>query len=102
MPPPVTWTTDMIETLIKLRTVDKLRLSLCAEKIGVSENVCRRKAKELGLNEKIFKGRKKVIKDKDALEHRRRLQREWKAADRRRRPEYYRAQANAYNRRKQA
>lgn len=104
MPAPIVWTQDMIDALIKFRTIDKLRLSTCAERIGVSELVCRRKAKELGLHEKIYKGRKPTADSTEARERRRRLQREWKANDRKKRPEYYRALANRRNanRRKQA
>lgn len=80
----------MDAALIRLRTVEKLRLSICAEAIGVSELVCRNRARELGINAKLVRGRPPAPDRAEALERRRRLQREWKAADRQRRPEHYR------------
>lgn len=100
----IIWTEEMLEALIKFRTVDKLNMTLCAEKLGIGEVTCRKKAIELGLNKAVRRGRLHPPDPVESLERRRRLQREWKQADRKRRPDYYRNQANQYNaqRRKQA
>lgn len=90
----------MIAALIRLRTQARLTLPECAELIGVSTDVCARKARELSLNAPVRVGRPVTADPTVSRERRLRLQREWKSADRQRRPDHYRTQAITYYRRR--
>lgn len=55
--PPVSWTPIMLATLRTMRG-ERQPIEACADKIGVSERVAGRKARELGLNQRHNKGRR--------------------------------------------
>lgn len=53
----ITWTPDMLATLRSMRAA-RHSLRVCAERIGVTEKCCHRKAVALGLNSRLSRGRR--------------------------------------------